>query len=882
MDSFDLRLWNGFAPAGGNTSIPAIIDQVTIDSRRIDSPLSLFVALEGTRSNGHDFIPQAVESGARFVVAKKGWKTDSPLDAATILFVDDPLKAFQEIAGAYRKELPCRVIAIAGSHGKTMVKDLLHDILASNNSIGASPESFNSQVGVPLSLFTMNKKHAIALIETGISQENEMDALNKIVAPDCAIITHIEKKHLSTLGNLETAAREILKIIPPSHKKQWALLPKNQYTSSLKDDTHFWTDPSPTLPHALFCSEEFDAKMKYQIHFPDGKRYDGAISSGFYYFLDLLNITTKAAWLLGASSDQISRALSTYNPEPSRTEIWKSEIGTTFINDTYCSDPQSVDCALTHLQQPHKEGRKFFLFGGMRSQSKHVNNDYKRIASAIVQTKVDSLILFGDHDFAPLVEIGGIVVPDYKTALERIASEVRQDDIVLIKGDRKQPLEKLMESFNGSISSNLSIINLAAIDENIKTIRHKMAKNTRLMMIVKALAYGTDAMQMATFLRTCGVDILGVSYVDEGVALKRAGVSQSIFVINAAIYEAAKIVTWDLEVGISDADAIETLAAEAAKKEKKIKVHLHVNTGMGRFGCRPEEALTLAQKICDSPSLILEGVMTHFACADDPAQDSFTYTQIECFENVIGQLQDHGIDPPWKHAANSAGVLRFDFFRLKDCSKLDCTVRLSQSPGVDLSETTQYDNMGKFPIDQPRELSLSPTVQSNFEQSLNMVRVGLAMYGLHSSAATRDALQLRLALSLTSRIVGINVCNKGETISYGRSYAVQRDSQRIAVLPIGYFDGLHRSYSGKSSVIIRGQKAPMVGKICMDFMMVDVTDIPNAMPGDPVLIFGEDEYGNYLSPEELATSGDSIIHELITCLGPRIQRVFVYEETISN
>ena len=287
MDSFDLRLWNGFARAGGNASIPAMIDQVTIDSRRIDSPFSLFVALEGTRNDGHTFIPQAVKSGARFVVAKKGWKPDSPLDAATILFVDDPLKAFQEIAGAYRKELPCRVIAIAGSHGKTMVKDLLHDILASNNSIGASPESFNSQVGVPLSLFTMNKKHAIALIETGISQENEMDALNEIVAPDCTIITHIEKKHLSTLGSLETAAKEILKIIPPSHTKQWALLPKNQYTSALKDHIHFWNDSSPTLPHALFCSEEFDAKMKYQIHFPDGKQYDGTISSGFYYFLNM-------------------------------------------------------------------------------------------------------------------------------------------------------------------------------------------------------------------------------------------------------------------------------------------------------------------------------------------------------------------------------------------------------------------------------------------------------------------------------------------------------------------------------------------------------------------------------------------------------------------
>jgi alanine racemase/UDP-N-acetylmuramoyl-tripeptide--D-alanyl-D-alanine ligase len=198
--------------------------------------------------------------------------------------------------------------------------------------------------------------------------------------------------------------------------------------------------------------------------------------------------------------------------------------------------------------------------------------------------------------------------------------------------------------------------------------------------------------------------------------------------------------------------------------------------------------------------------------------------QALCFETVIRQLQQTGIDPVWKHAANSSGVMRFDF------------------------------------------------------PQFNMARIGLAVYGLYSSQATRNAVELRLALSLLTRIAGINTCKTGDTISYGRSYTVQKALQRIAVLPIGYFDGLHRNYSGRGEVIIRGQRAPMVGKICMDFMMVDVTDIPNASIGDMALIFGEDEHGHYLSPEDLATRGDSITHELITCLGPRIQRIFVYEE----
>lgn len=227
----------------------------------------------------------------------------------------------------------------------------------------------------------------------------------------------------------------------------------------------------------------------------------------------------------------------------------------------------------------------------------------------------------------------------------------------------------------------------------------------------------------------------------------------------------------------------------------------------------------------DCPSLILEGAMTHFACSDNPDDDAFTFQQSHKFDEVIALLKSHGINPKWVHAANSSAVMRFDF--------------------------PQY----------------------------NMVRIGLAVYGLYCSEAVKKAMDLRLALTLVSRVVGLNVCKVGDTISYGRSYKVEKEEQKIAVLPIGYFDGLHRNYSGKGYVIIRGQKAPMVGKICMDFMMVDVTDIANVSIGDSVLIFGEDEYGQYLPPENLALQGDSIVHELITCLGPRIQRIFVHEES---
>ncbi len=833
MDPFDLRQWAGFISAGGNPSHPAIIDQITIDSRRIDSNSALFVALLGSVYDGHKFVPQAAKTGARYAVVKKTWEVPQPLEPMTLLRVEDPLKAFQEIAYTYRRQTKAKVISISGSYGKTMVKDLLFTMVNASKCVVASPESFNSQIGVPLSLLTIKKEHEIAFIEAGISKKNEMDALAATIAPNCGILTHIGKKHSATLGELPEAATEMMKLF--LKPLEWVILPNDPllepHLNHLKAESHFWNKPISHLPHARSLTKEHSSKMPYQVDFPDGSHYSGQTTEGFYYFLDLINITVKAAWLLGISADEICKVLRHYQPEPMRTEIWKSPIGTTFINDVYCSDPQSVDQALKHFEQT-SQGRKVFVFGGMRGKKQHLEHDYHHVGQAIQRSKIDWLMLVGDHPFASLVdevrthapnaEIS--LCPTYQDAINLMRARIKGDDNVLIKGEKKEPLDVLTEAFNDSVCNNQCIINLAAIQANIETLRHKLKKGTRMMVMVKALAYGTDEVRMAKFLITCGVDILGVSYVDEGVALKRAGVKQSIFVINAAMYEAAKVVKWGLEIGVSDKGLIEALAAEASRQNKKIKVHLHIDTGMSRFGCRPEKASELAHFIIDCPSLQLEGIMTHFSSADNPQDDPFTLHQAEVFDQLIQEVQLRGIFIPWKHAANSAAAMRFEF------------------------------------------------------PNYNMVRIGLAAYGLYVSEAARQKLELRLALSLISRIVGINICKAGETISYGRSYVVQQETQRFAVLPIGYFDGLHRNYSGKGHVIIHGQKAPMVGKICMDFMMVDVTSIPNASVGDSVLIFGEDEHGQYLSPEDLAMRGDSIVYELITCLGPRIQRIFVHEE----
>lgn len=832
MEPFDLKKWGGFKKAITDPILDTFVDQIQIDSRRIDSAHSLFVALSGEKADGHDFVQHAAKLGAKFALVRKGYNLPKSAQGITLLQVEDPLKAFQEIAAAYRDEMKATVVAITGSYGKTMLKDLLYELMKRGSKTVCSPESFNSQIGVPLSLLRIKKEHEFAIIEAACSKPHEMSELEKMIKPKHAILTPVGKKHQTTLGS--HVWDEVLILLKSKHLDGWRLVPKDPIMEKqvFPNTPYYWNQPHPDLPHAKNYEGE-PGFFPYEILFPNRNPFQGVAKTGYYYYIDLINMAIKAAYLLGIDRRDIVEVIESYEPEPWRTEIWKAPLGMTFVNDTYCSDPQSVELSFKTLDKSPPNARKIVFFGGFKKQSPHNVADLKRVAHTFARREITKTYLYGDKDFFPFLEelrmiapqTEASVFPTYEQALEHYQKVSQPDDFVLIKGSKKESLDKLTVTFNDSICTNQCIINLAAIKSNIQSIRSRLPPKTRMMVIVKALAYGTDDVRIARFLESCGIDILGVSYVDEGVALKRAGLTQPIFTINAATYEVSKVVKWGLEVGVSSRELIEALAKEAALKNKIVKVHLHIDTGMSRFGCRPEETLSLVELIQKNPNLKLEGVMTHFACAETPSQDAFTLNQVKIFDQMIQEIEATGVQIPWKHAANSSGAIRFHL--------------------------PQY----------------------------NMVRVGLAVYGLYSSQAVLNELDLRLAVSLVSRIVGINICKAGETISYGRSYVVQKERERIAVLPIGYFDGLHRNYSGKGQVMIRGRKAPMVGNICMDYMMVDITDIPAAKIGDPVLIFGEDEYGHYLSPEDLALSGNSIVYELITCLGPRIQRIFVYEES---
>jgi len=360
---------------------------------------------------------------------------------------------------------------------------------------------------------------------------------------------------------------------------------------------------------------------------------------------------------------------------------------------------------------------------------------------------------------------------------------------------------------------NKLTIDTKAIQYNLKQIHSHLPPRTRVMAILKSSGYGVqDTVTLAETMSSFGIDLFGLAFTQEAIYLREAGIQEELVVMNPLHDEAMLIAQYDLQPVVSDSDIIRLFS----DTKQPLKVHLNINTGMNRLGCNPDEALYLAKMIDDDPNMILQGAMTHFCSADIQEQDTFTHQQIKDFESALSEIKSHDIAIPWIHASNSPGTIRF------------CTPQF------------------------------------------NLVRPGLAMYGIHLSECSNKVLPLKCALKLTSRLIGIHQCKKGETVGYGRTHCISQESALIGVIPLGYHDGIHRSYSNKAYVFINGAKAPLVGTICMDMTMVDVSQVPDVSVGDEVLIFGDE-----LPPGTFAKYGGTIAHELISCLGPRIKRVFI-------
>lgn len=816
------------------SSAPVIIERVCADSRGA-APGSLFVALRGEHTDGHAFLTGAFRNGASAaMVAQSSLATLSVDVRWPLVVVPDPLKALQALARWHRRECFNKVVAITGSNGKTIVKDALKMLLAGRKVL-ASPGSYNSQLGLPLAVLSAEQREDLAILEVGISAPGEMAALEETAAPDYGILTNIGMAHFAAFGSRELIAREKMSLFRRIGPTGWALLPAGEPVidgpaAQLQCRVYRAGESAGSAAPGLFLKpiSLIDNGYLLELNANGRPRHSLMVKTRSPEIIADLGFAASAAYLLGVAPEEIASALDGYAPASTRMELWSSPQGIRIINDSYSSDPISVNAALRSAAQSAPEGgRRIFAFAGMRELGASSDREHRQVGAQAGECGFSHLFLVGDGDLRSTAEgfrstqpEGSLVQVDNADELKtRLLPMLRPGDTVLFKGPRKTDMVKAVQDLSGAIAQRCLWVNLAAIEGNIARFRRHCGAGTHILAMLKAMAYGTELTQLASWMSRLGIHHVGVSSANEGVAVRRTGAEQEILVFLSDREDIDNLLHYRLTPVIYSAELVEAFARSLAGTGRTLDVHLKVDTGMHRLGVDPKTALDLAQRIAAGGVMRLTGVCTHFAASEDPAEDHFTRRQIAEFNGLLKALQSTGAGPLQIHAANTAAAMRFP------------------------------------------------------EAQYNMVRIGLGLYGLYPFDVAQKALELELAVGVTSRITSIQEYQPGATLGYNRTFTAKRRT-RIGIVPFGYDDGLPWALAGKGEVLVEGRRAPIVGRISMDQMQVDITDLPEIETGAEVLLYGTHN-GHTLRPEEVAKNAGTIAHELLTRLGERVHRIYV-------
>lgn len=814
-----------------------LIHHVQTDSRLPFREGSLFVALTGPNHDGHDFLPMAQSKGAAAALVDRTVALPSTLQIPC-LKVGDPLTSFQNIAAHHHHHSGLPTLAVTGSNGKTIFKDLLVSILSHKFNITASPGSFNSQIGVALSLLQLNSDADLAIVEAGISRPGEMKRLEAMIRPKYGVLTNIGYAHLEGLGTQARIAEEKSLLFKNLPSDGWLLTPTKTslpptHISHLRCPHHVFAEPaSPSFPKLLSIRRLGTNLSLTEWLFREGEtqpitmRVDAAWS---HLFETILAAVT-AARLLGCGPNDIAASLSHFEPPQNCLELWESQQGFTLINDAYSSDPISVRAGLATLGT-FTEKRRVFLFGGMMGLGDVSAYQHALVGEEAARQKVDWLVTVGKSagetraKFSqkhPRARVDQAV--DLEGAISLLEPELGPGDALLIKGPRQARFADAAQQLKGQLSPTSFTVNLSKIRHNLLIFQALFKSEPKIMAMVKAFAYGMDAAVVARYLQTIGVSHFGVAYLREAQALRIAGIYLPIVVQLVLAEESDAVVRQGLQPVVFDESVTKALSRAAEAQGKQVRIHIKIDTGMGRFGLFPQDLPAFLKTLKRHPNLTIEGVMTHFSSADDPEADDFTRGQLAKFGKCLDVIKAHGYEPPLIHAAATAAATRFP------------------------------------------------------EARFTMVRLGLGLYGVAPTQAVRDGLPAPLVcpFALRSKLGFVKDYPAGYPINYNRRFKTERPS-RIGFIPMGYHDGLSCGLANRGHVKIGSFDAPMVGSICMDFTAVDVTDIPDAKPGSPVLILGSHR-GRHLPVEAMAKQLNTIPYEVLSRLSPRVQRVYIIEE----
>jgi alanine racemase len=808
-----------------------VVNELLIDSRKLIHPAqTLFFALGGQKLDGHNYIEELYKRGVRNFVVAKEQDVEAYADANFVL-VKDTLAALQKLAAFHRSKFTMPVIAVTGSNGKTIVKEWLYQLLHEDYNTVRNPKSYNSQVGVPLSVWLINEENNLGIFEAGISEPGEMPKLQKIIQPTIGVFTNIGEAHSEGFLNIKHKTKEKLTLFTksdvliyckdypdinqslgeinalrdePVKVMSWSMSGEAdvQVTSVMQKDNR-------SFIHCIYRGKELD----FDIPFADKASVENAINCAcvmLYLQKDFEVIRARMKQLAGIKM---------------RLEMKDAINNCSVINDTYNSDIGSLKIAIDFLKQQNQHPKKTVILSDILQSGRGEMDLYSEVAALLEQNKINRLIGIGTSLmrqkklFEKNEALQLDVYDSTEEFLKHLDSSSFSNEVILLKGARKFRFEVIGKFLEKKAHETVLEINLNALTHNLKTYQALLKPETKIMAMVKAFSYGSGSFEIANVLQFSRVDYLAVAYADEGVELRKNGITLPIMVMNPEQRSFDIMFQYNLEPEIYSLSLLDRFSDVLALLHKgdntRYKIHLELETGMNRLGFTKNEIAPLVEKIKQNHHLQIASVFSHLAASEDKDYDDFTKEQIKNFDAMSKTICEAFDYPIIRHILNSNGITRHT--------------------------KAQFD----------------------------MVRLGIGLYGIDSSQKVEG--KLMNVSSLKTTISQIKHVKKGETVGYGRVGKVSKD-KTIATVGIGYADGLSRKLSNKTGrMLVNGKLVPVIGNVCMDMTMLDITGV-EAQEGDEVVVFG-----NNPTVEEVALAAETIPYEILTGISARVKRVYFQE-----
>ncbi len=799
------------------------IKDILIDSRKLITPKrTLFFALQSKHNDGHKYIKTLYKNGVRAFVISKEEKANPKYEGAVFFLVENTLYALQQLAAYHRKQFEIPVIGITGSNGKTVVKEWLYQLMSPDKQIVRSPKSYNSQIGVPLSIWQMNETHQLAIFEAGISEPDEMSNLKKIIEPDIGIFTNIGDAHSENFLNKIQKIGEKLKLFTDTktliycsdHKDIEEVLIKSEILK--KVNTFSW---GKNVSNNLVI-KNIEKEKGFSTITASFQNKDISIEIPFLDSASIENAIHCWATMLfsGYDNSVIAQRMKGLHNVAMRLELKEGINNCSIINDSYNSDINSLNIAIDFISQQNQHKEKVVILSDILQTGVPAFELYSKVNDLLVQKGITKLIGIGKDisSQADKFTIDSQFFDSTKEFLSKYPTSNFQNQTILLKGARVFEFELINKILQQKFHETVLEINLNNLVHNLNYFKSLTVSGTKVMAMVKAFSYGSGSFEIANILQYHNIDYLTVAYADEGVELRKSGINVPIMVMNPEETAFDTMIKYDLEPEIFSFRALKLLEKSikqnAIPQNKPVKIHIKLDTGMHRLGFNEDELPKLIKKIKKNKLLYLNSIFSHLAASDKEEFDDFTKNQIDRFKLMAEEIKSHFNHKILLHIVNSAGIKRFP------------------------------------------------------EAHFDMVRVGIGLYGIEDNKGV-----LKNVITFKTSISQIKKIKKGESVSYNRSWIAPEDTQ-IGIVSVGYADGLLRRLGNENGCLwVNGKPATILGDICMDMCIINLNGI-EASEGDEVIIFDDNH-----KVSELAKKADTISYEILSRISSRVKRIYYYE-----